>query len=124
MRAKVALVCAALCVSAQARAGTCIELYGAIKREAMYCGFFCDQDKLLPLQQVYEANCISFVVPLSALPMETPLEQLPASVFHAKPAAHTMLPDEAPAASTIDEVGWELTRWPRSPLSEFAYNAK
>src|SRR6476646_2429842 len=57
--------------SGQANALTCSDLYGAIKRAAMSCDFFCDQAKLAPLQRAYEASCIVLVVPLSSLPFET-----------------------------------------------------
>jgi hypothetical protein len=70
MRIKLFLVFAAFLFSGQANAETCSELYGAIKRAAMYCDFFCDQRKLAPLQRAYEANCIVIVVPLSSLPFE------------------------------------------------------
>ena len=33
----------------------------------MYCGFFCDQNELLPLQAAYEAQCIVSIIPASAL---------------------------------------------------------
>ena len=33
----------------------------------MYCGFFCDQNELQPLQAAYEAKCIVSVIPASAL---------------------------------------------------------
>ena len=46
---------------------SCAELYGAVKREAMHCGFFCNQMKLAPLQLAYETNCIVIVVPLTTL---------------------------------------------------------
>ena len=116
MRSKVLLVSAVLCWSmqanVQARAQSCAEVYGAIKSEAMYCGFFCDEAKLLPLQQDYEANCIMFVVPASALPLETPLEKLPGAAFRVRNTVPADLADDASAASPIDETGWEQTRWP------------
>ena len=33
----------------------------------MYCGFFCDQSEIQPLQAAYEARCIGAVIPASAL---------------------------------------------------------
>jgi len=33
----------------------------------MYCGFFCNQNELLPLQAAYETQCIASVIPASAL---------------------------------------------------------
>ena len=127
MRSKLLLISAVLCWSmqnVQARAQSCAEVYGAIKSEAMYCGFFCDEAKLLPLQQDYEANCIMFVVPASALPLETPLEKLPASAFRMSTTAPADSADGALPASPIDESGWEQTRWPRPIASDFAYNVR
>ena len=53
--------------SAQAQSHDCDNLYGAIKGAAMYCGFFCDQNELQPLQAAYEARCIVSIIPASAL---------------------------------------------------------
>jgi hypothetical protein len=53
--------------SAQAQSQDCNDLYGAIRGAAMYCGFFCDQNELRPLQAAYEAQCIVSVIPASAL---------------------------------------------------------
>jgi hypothetical protein len=61
-----ALVAALICPS-QVRAENCDETYSAIKSAAMYCGFFCDQDKLRPLQVAYESQCIVSVIPASTL---------------------------------------------------------
>ena len=55
---------------AQALAQPCAELYAAIKSEAMYCGFFCEQERVQPLQVAYEAQCIAPVVPFSVADME------------------------------------------------------
>jgi len=52
--------------SAQAQSHDCENLYGAIRGAAMYCGFFCDQNELQPLQAAYEAQCIVSVIPASA----------------------------------------------------------
>jgi hypothetical protein len=111
---KALLICGVLCWSAQASAESCSDLYRAIRTEAMYCGFFCDQDRLLPLQQAYEANCITFLVPLSALPLETPIEALPASLVRAESAAHTLaLPPQNPPVGPLagNEFERELTWW-------------
>jgi hypothetical protein len=67
MRTRELLIFVAICCGTQANAESCSELFGAIKREAMYCDFFCDQRKLVPLQQAYEAKCIIIVVPLKSL---------------------------------------------------------
>ena len=67
MRTRELLIFVAICYATQANAEICPDLYGAIKREAMYCGFFCDQRKLAPLQQAYEEKCIIIVVPLTSL---------------------------------------------------------
>jgi hypothetical protein len=53
--------------SVQAKSQDCDKLYGAIKGAAMYCGFFCDQDEIRPLQAAYEAQCMVSVIPASAL---------------------------------------------------------
>ena len=53
--------------SAQAQSHDCDNLYGAIRGAAMYCGFFCGQNELQPLQAAYEAQCIVSVIPASAL---------------------------------------------------------
>jgi hypothetical protein len=53
--------------SAQAQSQDCDKLYGAIKGVSMYCGFFCDQNELQPLQAAYEAQCMVAVIPASAL---------------------------------------------------------
>ena len=74
MRLRELLIFVIICCGTQANAESCSELYGAIKREAMYCGFFCDQRKLAPLQQAYEASCIVIAVPLASL---SPFENLP-----------------------------------------------
>ena len=67
MRARELCIAATMCFAAEANAESCTELYGAVKREAMHCGFFCDQEKLAPLQVAYEANCIVMVIPLATL---------------------------------------------------------
>lgn len=38
----------------------------------MYCGFFCDQEKMRSLQQAYETSCIAFVVPPSQFELDSP----------------------------------------------------
>ena len=67
MRVRELGVLVAICFATQANANSCSQLYGAVKREAMYCGFFCNQKKLAAFQQAYEANCIAIVVPLAFL---------------------------------------------------------
>jgi len=64
MRVKELAVLIAIGFCTQANAESCPELYTAVKREAMDCGFFCDQKRLAPLQRTYELNCIVIVVPL------------------------------------------------------------
>ena len=66
------LILAATCCVAPAHAQSCPELYSSIKREAMYCDFFCDQRRLLPLQMAYEKSCIVFVLPQALLAFENP----------------------------------------------------
>jgi hypothetical protein len=62
-----ALLLSAVMGSTQAQSHDCDNLYGAIRGAAMYCGFFCNQNELLPLQAAYEAQCIVSVIPASAL---------------------------------------------------------
>ncbi len=72
MRARTLLIAlfAGLGCGAHAKAERCPDLYAAIKHAAMYCDFFCDQRKLVPLQKAYEENCIAIVVPLRSLSFE------------------------------------------------------
>jgi hypothetical protein len=67
MRVRHLAVVIAVCFTTHANAKSCSELYSAVKREAMYCDFFCDQKRLAPLQQAYETKCIVIVVPLAFL---------------------------------------------------------
>ena len=53
----------------QARA--CADLYKAIKSEAMYCGFFCDLEKLKPLQEAYKVSCIRVELALSPFDLDS-----------------------------------------------------
>jgi hypothetical protein len=53
-------ICAVL--SCEAQAQSCAGMFASIRRSAMYCGFFCDQESLRPLQVSYEAQCIKLVV--------------------------------------------------------------
>ncbi len=64
MRLKALSVYLLLCWTPAAHAQSCADIYGAIRHAAMYCGFFCDQAKLRPLQAAYESKCIpTFVAP-------------------------------------------------------------
>jgi hypothetical protein len=67
MRIKTLLICALTCWGSPAAADPCRDIYNAIKMQAMYCGFFCDQARLAPLQQEYEANCIVSFIPAAML---------------------------------------------------------
>ena len=71
MHTRILLGLAALFCVTPANAQSCSDLYSAIKRAAMYCDFFCDQQKLVPVQRAYETNCIVVVVPFSSLPFES-----------------------------------------------------
>jgi hypothetical protein len=77
--------------SAQAQSQNCDNLYGAIKAVSMYCGFFCDQDELRPLQAAYEAKCIVSVIPASALGFDSSPEP-------SVPLATSTEPQPQPAA--------------------------
>ena len=76
MHARKLLIVAAFCCATPANASDCSDLYGAIKQAAMYCGFFCDQRELIPLQRAYESNCIAIVVPLNSLSFEDQSNEL------------------------------------------------
>ena len=54
-----------------AQAQSCSGLFEAIKREAMYCGFFCDQRALQPLQRNYEASCVKVLIPSSPFDLDS-----------------------------------------------------
>jgi hypothetical protein len=64
-------IAAALCWTAQAQAQSCASIFDAIRKESMYCTFFCDQEKLQPLQQAYEAGCIAFTVAPSLFDLDS-----------------------------------------------------
>ena len=68
---RVLLLGVALCWGMQAHARNCGDIYASIRSAAMYCGFFCDQDTLRPLQAAYEADCIVQVIPASLLLFES-----------------------------------------------------
>jgi hypothetical protein len=90
---RVLITAAAMLWSGQAYAQRCAELYRAIKSEAIYCGFFCDQERAQPLQVAYEALCIPHLVPFSIADMEpTPYHALAFAV--SEPASE---PVEVPA---------------------------
>ncbi len=72
------LIFTALCWAAQAPAQNCAVIFAAIKKEAMYCGFFCDQEKIRPLQQAYETSCIMFAAPPSPFELDSlPYDRIP-----------------------------------------------
>ncbi len=78
MSLRMLLICAALCWAPQVQAQSCANIFETIKREAMYCSFFCDQGKLQPLQQAYEASCITVIVPPSLFDLDSrPYEPMP-----------------------------------------------
>lgn len=80
MRLKTALICIVLSWPAQAYAQNCGDLYNAIKKAAMYCGFDCDQEAIEPLQQAYERQCIVTVIPLTMFP-DDPRPDRPVNVM-------------------------------------------
>jgi hypothetical protein len=53
-------------LSWQAQAQSCVDIFNEIKKESMYCGFFCDQKILEPLQIIYEEKCVCLTTPLSS----------------------------------------------------------
>jgi len=69
---KAAVVVGAMLIGSWgAQAGTCADLYSAIKSGAKDCGFFCDQAKLRPLQEAYSATCIHVVLPLAPFDLDS-----------------------------------------------------
>lgn len=56
---RVILVCAALFCTTQVQARSCSDVFAAIRDVSKYCGFFCDQDEVRPLQVEYESKCIA-----------------------------------------------------------------
>jgi hypothetical protein len=75
--------------SAQARSQDCDHIYSSIRSAAMYCGFFCDQDELRPLQAAYEARCIVSAIPASALGFDSSPE--PPTVIESQPQPEAFL---------------------------------
>ena len=62
-------------LAGEAQARPCSDLYDDVKAEAMYCGFFCDADRLQATQRAYEAACIRIVLPLSLFDVDsTPVD--------------------------------------------------
>ena len=78
----------------EVQARTCSDLYSAIKREAMYCGFFCDLEKLKPLQEAYKVSCIRIELPLAPFDIDSmPQESaILAGSFQSDEAAQQALP--------------------------------
>ena len=77
-RLKVLLTCALLCWTRETQARSCEDLYNAVKSEAMYCGFFCDLEKLELSQKTYEVSCIRIVLPPSLFDLDSvPQESSP-----------------------------------------------
>jgi hypothetical protein len=77
-RLKVLLTCVLLCWASGTQAQSCVDLYKAVKSEAMYCGFFCDQGKLELSQKTYTASCIRIVLSPSLFDLDSvPQESSP-----------------------------------------------
>lgn len=64
---EVLLIFAILGWQGQAHAQSCRDIFNLVKKEAMYCGFYYDQEILEPLEEVYEERCIGLIIPLSSL---------------------------------------------------------
>jgi hypothetical protein len=62
-----------------AQAQSCQNLFAAIRKEAAYCGFFCDDARLQLLQGRYEVSCITFVAAPSPLESQPPAAPWPLS---------------------------------------------
>lgn len=56
---RVILIGATLFCTTQVQARSCGDVLAAIRDVSKYCGFFCDQDEVRPLQVEYESNCIA-----------------------------------------------------------------
>lgn len=56
---RVILIGASLFCTTRVEARSCSDVFAAIRDVSKYCGFFCEQDEVRPLQIEYEANCIS-----------------------------------------------------------------
>jgi hypothetical protein len=127
--------------SAQARSQDCDNVYGAIRSAAMYCGFFCDQNELKPLQAAYEARCIVSVVPASALALDSSPEPAALSTTpmdsHPQPAAflqpprgnsrhlkilHTISPQQFASNSQRMLLAEAFLGYCKAALSRVAYN--
>ena len=88
--------------SAQAQSQNCNNLYGAIKAASMYCGFFCDQNELRPLQAAYEAKCIVSVIPASALGFDSSPEPSVPSATSTEPQPQS----RSAAQISLSQEGW------------------
>jgi len=58
---RVILTGATLFCTTQAQARSCSDVFAAIRDVSKYCGFFCDQDEVRPLQAEYESKCVAEV---------------------------------------------------------------
>jgi hypothetical protein len=74
--------------SSVARAQTCPNLFADIRKEAAYCGFFCDDARLEAMQARYEASCITFVAAPSPLEPQPPAWTWPLSCRRTDAADH------------------------------------
>lgn len=92
MPLKVLLIFAILGWQGQAQAQSCRDIFNLIKKEAMYCGFYCDQEILEPLEQVYEEKCIGLIIPLSSSETLPLPPQTPVLSFHNHKTSETTAP--------------------------------
>jgi hypothetical protein len=53
------MICATFFCTTQVQARSCSDVFAAIRDVSKYCGFFCDQDEVRPLQVEYESKCIA-----------------------------------------------------------------
>jgi hypothetical protein len=70
MRLRTLSIFAIFCWTPSAQAQDCADIYRAIRQETMYCGFFCYQRKIEPLQKVYEKKCIPRVAAASSFDLD------------------------------------------------------
>jgi hypothetical protein len=125
--------------SAQAQSQDCNKLYSAIKGASMYCGFFCDQSELRPLQANYEAQCIVSAIPASALgfdsspePATTIAELRPQPAAFLQPsrntsqqllqALHTINPQQFASNSQRMSLAEGLLGYCKAALARVAYS--
>ena len=105
----------------------------------MYCGFFCDQNEIRPLQAAYEAQCIVSVIPASNLGFDSsPEPTTPVAEPRPQPAAflqpsrntnrqllqtlHTISPQQFASNSQRMSLAEGLLGYCKAALARVAYS--